>query len=87
MMMEPGRLWKRYLIGNFVFLGLVLAQLLGWLPPKEGQAKSASANARGKALHFKSPSHAKPDYPQMHDSTKSNMSERESMDYLASVTD
>lgn len=31
LMMEPSRLWKRYLIGNFVFLGLVIAYAFGKL--------------------------------------------------------
>ncbi len=87
MMMEPGRLWKRYLIGNLVFLGLVLANLLGWQTPRGGDEKSTSVNVRGKALQVKSPPHAKPDYPQMYESTNGSLSERERMDYLASATD
>jgi N-acetylglucosaminyldiphosphoundecaprenol N-acetyl-beta-D-mannosaminyltransferase len=33
LMMEPRRLWRRYLIGNSVFLWLLLRQALGWRPP------------------------------------------------------
>lgn len=87
MMIEPGRLWKRYLIGNFVFFGLVLANLLSGLRPKGSDEKRGSANSQGKGLNRKSPTHSKPDCPQMYDSTNSSLSERERMDYLASMTD
>ena len=33
LMMEPRRLWKRYLIGNSIFLWLILCQALGRRPP------------------------------------------------------
>jgi N-acetylglucosaminyldiphosphoundecaprenol N-acetyl-beta-D-mannosaminyltransferase len=35
-MVEPHRLWKRYLIGNPLFLWRVLKQRWGWYPPKRG---------------------------------------------------
>jgi N-acetylglucosaminyldiphosphoundecaprenol N-acetyl-beta-D-mannosaminyltransferase len=31
LIIEPRRLWKRYLIGNPVFLARVIKQRLGWL--------------------------------------------------------
>jgi UDP-N-acetyl-D-mannosaminuronic acid transferase (WecB/TagA/CpsF family) len=33
LMAEPRRLWRRYLIGNSVFLRLILRQALGKRPP------------------------------------------------------
>jgi N-acetylglucosaminyldiphosphoundecaprenol N-acetyl-beta-D-mannosaminyltransferase len=32
LLIEPGRLWKRYLIGNPLFLWRIFKQRLGWLP-------------------------------------------------------
>ena len=33
LMQEPGRMWRRYLLGNFSFLARVLMQRMGWRQP------------------------------------------------------
>jgi len=35
LVIEPGRLWRRYLIGNPLFLLRIVRQRLGWLPARE----------------------------------------------------
>ena len=39
---EPGRMWQRYLVGNFSFLARVAMQQRGWRQPQKPRAKTAS---------------------------------------------
>ncbi|MBB2487047.1 WecB/TagA/CpsF family glycosyltransferase [Mitsuaria sp. WAJ17] len=63
---EPGRMWRRYLVGNLTFLGRVLAQALGWRRAQidDPAPLSSTAGSAGlvRAVLFATPL-AAPDLP------------------------
>ncbi|MHC1784031.1 MAG: WecB/TagA/CpsF family glycosyltransferase [Anaerolineaceae bacterium] len=36
LLVEPRRLWRRYIIGNPLFFWRILLQLIGWMKPDDG---------------------------------------------------
>ena len=56
LMQEPGRMWQRYLVGNFSFLGRVALQRQGWrttrpaAAPRANDLAQTGANTRASAI-------------------------------------
>jgi N-acetylglucosaminyldiphosphoundecaprenol N-acetyl-beta-D-mannosaminyltransferase len=57
LMQEPGRMWRRYLLGNFTFLARVSLQRLGWRHaatdlPTQAKASTPEPGAQTRAVLF-----------------------------------